>query len=241
MDFDPEAVLVIAGDAGNALSGIDYIKNILCKYFRAVIYVAGNHEWYSNLNRQFRLNVYSLCKEAINNVNYSKVISNSPLMRIKKHSEMVDNLYFLDNEKIEIDGFSIYGGSLWFPIHTYSKELLSDFELLMNDPKYINYKIIEEQYNEFVKNFPEQVDLVVSHHLPNLEAFALEENRASKYAPFYHASLPTKLISKTRYWVAGHQHDAIEKLIAGNVRFICNPKGVRPIAPGLLIDKVYRL
>ncbi|MEZ9368717.1 MULTISPECIES: metallophosphoesterase [unclassified Shewanella] len=241
LDFDPEAVLIIAGDAANALSGMEYIKTILCKYFRAVIYVCGNHEWYSNKNRLYKMNPYHFIKESVNNVSHSTVLSNSPLKKIKYHSQLVDNLYFLNNESIVIDGFLIYGGSLWFPIHTYSKSLLDDYGLLMNDPKFINYKIIEEQFKSFVDNFPPKVDLVVSHHLPNLEAFALDINRTSEYAPFYHASLSDELILRTRYWIAGHQHDATEKLIAGHVKFISNPKGSVPMTPGLLRNKVYHL
>ncbi|EOG7638093.1 TPA: metallophosphoesterase [Vibrio cholerae] len=47
-DFDKEATLIVAGDTANGLSGIAYVKNVLCRYFKTVIMIAGNHEWYSN-------------------------------------------------------------------------------------------------------------------------------------------------------------------------------------------------
>ncbi|RMZ61407.1 metallophosphoesterase, partial [Vibrio anguillarum] len=53
-DFDEEATLLVAGDTANALNGITYIKNVLCSYFKAVVLVAGNHEWYSGKSKSYR-------------------------------------------------------------------------------------------------------------------------------------------------------------------------------------------
>ena len=53
----------------------------------------------------------------------------------------------------------IYGGTLWFPIHTYSAELLQSYSRLMNDMEYINLQMIEEQYQAFINNFPDKADI----------------------------------------------------------------------------------
>ncbi|MDG2669803.1 serine/threonine protein phosphatase, partial [Vibrio parahaemolyticus] len=68
-------------------------------------------------------------------------------------------------------------------------------------------------------------------------------NASSDYAPYYHAGLSNELISRARYWVAGHQHDAVEKVIAdGSTTFISNPKGsVSLLTSGLLTNKAYYL
>ncbi|CAK6712969.1 hypothetical protein HORM4_160039 [Vibrio harveyi] len=60
-------------------------------------------------------------------------------------------------------------------------------------------------------------------------------------ASYYHAGLSNKIISRTRFWVAGHQHDTVEKVIAdGSTTFICNPKGTVPLKPrGLKIIVFY--
>ncbi|MBF4396074.1 serine/threonine protein phosphatase, partial [Vibrio anguillarum] len=122
----------------------------------------------------------------------------------------------------------------------YSSALIDAYSELMNDTKYISHQMIEEQYKAFVNNLPEKVDLVVSHHLPSKEAFAVEENANSVYAPYYHAGLSNELISRARYWVAGHQHDAVEKVIAGGkTTFICNPKGSVRLTSELLTNKAY--
>lgn len=92
--------------------------------------------------------------------------------------------------------YQIYGGTRWFPIHTYSAELLQLYSRLMNDMEYINLQMIEEQYQAFINNYPDKVDIVLSHHLPSKEAFAVLENADNDYAPFYHAGLSNKLISK---------------------------------------------
>lgn len=86
------------------------------------------------------------------------------------------------------------------------------------------------------------MDLVVSHHLPSKEAFAISDHAHSSYAPYYHAGLSNEVISRARFWVAGHQHDAVEKVIAdGNTTFICNPKGAVPLKPGGLKIKAFYL
>lgn len=243
IDFDKDAVLVIAGDTANSLNGIAYIKNILCKHFRIVILVAGNHEWYTSKNNSYgeSASMYSFPTKTNVNPNYQTVLNNSPLARLKAHANTTENLIFLDNELTRVDGFAIYGGTLWFPIHMYSHELIEKYAFIMNDAKFVNYKLIEEQYKAFIDNFPDSVDLVVSHHLPCRNAFASTQFANSNYAPFYCANLSNELISRARFWVAGHQHDAIETTIAGSTTLICNPKGSIAMEPGLLKNKAYYL
>ncbi|WP_025820324.1 metallophosphoesterase [Shewanella marina] len=238
--FDKDAVLLIAGDTANALNGIEYIKKVLCQYFNVVVMIAGNHEWYSNKGKLNRVN-HSYKKQAGAELDYLQVLKNSPIERLKAHSDTTENLYFLDNELITVDGCTIYGGTLWFPIHTYSAELLQSYSRLMNDMEYINLRMIEEQYQAFINNFPDKVDIVLSHHLPSKEAFAVLENADNDYAPFYHAGLSNKLISKAKFWVSGHQHDAVEKVIAGSTTFICNPKGSVPLKLGDMKIKAFYL
>ncbi|MCG3723792.1 metallophosphoesterase [Vibrio cincinnatiensis] len=243
IDFDRDAVLVIAGDTANSLNGIAYIKNILCKHFRIVILIAGNHEWYTSKNKSYDESacIYSFPPKSRVNPNYQTVLKNSPLARLKTHANTTENLIFLDNEITTIDGFTIYGGTLWFPIHTYSHELIEKYALLMNDAKFVNYRIIEEQYKAFVNNFPQAVDLVISHHLPCRNAFASPQYAHSSYAPFYCANLSDELISRARFWIAGHQHDANETTISHTTIFICNPKGSIAMKPGLLKNIAYYL
>ncbi|HBC3401488.1 TPA: metallophosphoesterase [Vibrio parahaemolyticus] len=239
-NFDNDAVLIIAGDTANALNGIAYVKNVLCSYFRAVVLVAGNHEWYSSKSKSYRSGY--LRKQV--SISFSDSINNqaySPIAKLKTHSDTTANLFFLDNEPIDLDGYTIYGGTLWFPIHTYSPALIDAYSELMNDTKYISNQIIEDQHKAFINNFPEKVDIAISHHLPTKEAFAVEKNASSDYAPYYHASLSDELISKARYWIAGHQHDPVEKIIAGSTTFICNPKGSIPLKSGGLKIKAYYL
>lgn len=239
-NFDNDAVLIIAGDTANALSGISYVKNVLCSYFKAVVLIAGNHEWYGNKNKSYRSG-YLHKQVSINSENGIDVQAYSPIAKLKAHSDTTANLFFLDNESIDLDGCTIYGGTLWFPIHTYSLELIDTYSELMNDTKYISQQMIEEQHKAFINNFPRKVDIAISHHLPSKEAFAVEQNANNDYAPYYQAGLSDELISKARYWIAGHQHDPVEKIIAGSTTFICNPKGSIPLKSGGLKIKAYYL
>lgn len=47
LNFNKEAVLLIAGDLSNGIEGIDFLKKA-SKNFKKVIYVLGNHEYYNN-------------------------------------------------------------------------------------------------------------------------------------------------------------------------------------------------
>ncbi|ELE7134704.1 metallophosphoesterase [Vibrio harveyi] len=239
-NFDNNAVLIIAGDTANALNGIAYVKNVLCSYFKAVVIIAGNHEWYGSKSKSYRSG-YLHKQVSINSENGIDVQTYTPIAKLKAHSETTSNLFFLDNESIDLDGCTIYGGTLWFPIHTYSPELIDAYSELMNDTKYISHQMIEEQHKAFINNFPRKVDIAISHHLPSKEAFAVEQNANSDYAPYYQAGLSDELISKARYWIAGHQHDPVEKIIAGSTTFICNPKGSIPLKSGGLKSKAYYL
>ncbi|EML0277874.1 serine/threonine protein phosphatase [Vibrio parahaemolyticus] len=241
-DFDKGATLIVAGDTANGLSGMAYVKNVLCRHFKTVIMIAGNHEWYSNKSKSYRSKSTSVDGESSANSGSLNISKSSAIAKLKAHSDTTENLFFLNNESIELDGFTIFGGTLWFPIHTYSVELVEAYSELMNDVKFIDSSIIEEQYKAFVNNLPKKVDLVVSHHLPSKEAFAKEEHTDSVYAPYYQAGLSNELISRARFWVAGHQHDAVEKVIAdGSTTFISNPKGSVRLTSGLLTNKAYYL
>ncbi|MCE0494663.1 metallophosphoesterase [Vibrio salinus] len=240
-DFDNEAVLILAGDVSNSLAGINYIKNVLCPYFRAVVMVAGNHEWYSCKNLIAELDNYTFSKRYQTNVDYSMVMKNSPLVRLKEHANRIENFYFLDNESLVIDKKLIYGGTLWFPIHLLTQEDIFCYSFFMNDAKYLNYRVIEEQYKAFIYNAPPKADIIVSHHLPNLQAFAFQKDAQSDIAQFYHANLTDEFVNRTKFWLAGHHHQSVEKEIAEGVQFISNAKGYRPIAPGVLKNKVYNV
>ncbi|EGR0791415.1 serine/threonine protein phosphatase [Vibrio vulnificus] len=242
-DFDKEATLIVAGDTANGLSGIAYVKNVLCRHFKTVIMIAGNHEWYSNKSKSYCKKSTLLGNESITKSGVIKDYTSSVPVKLKAHSDTTKNLFFLNNESIEFEGFTIFGGTLWFPIHTYSAELVEAYSELMNDIRFIDSSMIEDQYKSFVKNLPAKVDLVISHHLPSKEAFANEEHANSVFAPYYHAGLSNEMVSRTRFWVAGHQHDAVEKVIAGgSTTFISNPKStVHLRTSGIMPNKAYYL
>ena len=239
INFDKDATLIIAGDVSNALHGISYIKRILCTRFKNVVLISGNHEWYSNKCRKSRLNSYACVKDSLANIPYASAIKNSPIPRLKKHADETSNLYFLDNETVEIDGTTIYGGTLWFPLLSLDKEEQHNYELLMNDMKFLNNRLVDEMHHTFIDNMPKKVDIVVSHHLPNKASFAKESDANSRYAPFYHANLSDEIINRTRVWIAGHQHEPIEKIIGNDVLFISNPKGSGPLESGKMNSKSY--
>ena len=241
IDFDEDATLIVAGDVSNSLHGISYIKRILCTRFKNVVLISGNHEWYSNKCKESKLNRYASIEGSVANIPYASALKYSPIPRLKKHADETPNLYFLDNEMVEIDGATIYGGTLWFPLLSLNKEEQHSYGLLMSDLKFLNNRLIDEMHHAFIDNMPKKVDIVVSHHLPNKASFAKESEANSQYAPFYHANLSDDIINRAKVWIAGHQHEPVEKIIGNDVLLICNPKGSGLLEQGKMNSKSYNL
>lgn len=201
-------VLVLAGDI---ISGA-YIDKLLpdvlwafCSEYEEVIFVPGNHEyWHSNFN-------------AVNG--------------LLRQLEQDMNVNVLLNEGVSINGVSFYGGPLWFnkSVHSeFYRPQWSDFNYIDEDADEIYY-----QSALFRANFPDSVDVAISHHLPYRESVP---NRF-RDSPIncYFLNDVQDLMARSRFWIHGHTHSQCdyERL---DCRVLCNPLG----APREQSSKKYR-
>lgn len=139
-----EIVLVLLGDIGCPTS-IDYTKLLVdaSKAYRAVIVIAGNHEYYTILS----LTMEDI-KQTINDV-----------------VSITDNVYFLDNSAIQIDDVLFVGTTLWSSLNVercYDLNMITDMTL-------DKYNDLHQQAVNFVETTLEAAvtrTVVLSHHAP---------------------------------------------------------------------------
>ncbi len=157
-------VLFLAGDIGKPFvhnNGLKTWLSEISKQFKVLVYVPGNHEYYSD-------NIDMLDMADIDN-------------ELKSYEESIDNLCFLNPGVVEIGGVRVVGGALWshVPKHAcpYVKGRLNDYRRIYLDGKTIDVSDtvnIHETQLEFITyeitkaaqlNKP---SILCTHHSPML-------------------------------------------------------------------------
>lgn len=191
-------VLVIAGDLTGGHIGIkDYIERF-CSLYPSVIYVLGNHEYYGS-NRYETLDL-------INGIN-------------------IANFHWLEDSKIDIDGQTFIGSTLWFARHHLSQYLSKSF----SDFRHIDllntwvYDVHENTKKFLSKNVSEQ-DIVITHHAPTKKACDPVFDQ-DLYNIFFYADLEDIIAQNNpKLWLCGHSHYACDFYLK-STKIINNPYG----------------
>ena len=201
-------ILILAGDIGS-LYKIDQLEGFLvktCEYFKYVIYVPGNQEYYT-FNE------------------YNPVGMNILLGRIYKIEQNIKNLFILNKSSIMIEDVCITGCTLWSDlkisipkfivrIHGISNEIYT--QKFNSDLNYINKMIDHCDKNNYKL-------VVVTHYCPS---YTITNNckKRDKYISLYTSNLDYLLdTSKIHTWICGHihmnfdyKHNQIGTRIVGN-------------------------
>lgn len=203
-------ILILAGDIGSfyKINQLHGFLERLCPLFEIVIYVPGNHEYYTIQNAK--------------PLSMSKLIDN--LYEIEKS---IKNLYILNQTSIVIGDVCITGCTLWSDvkvtipkfivrIHGMNNEIYN--KKFNNDLKYINKMITycEEHKLKLV---------VVTHHCPTykiLDNYKLRDRFVSLYA----SNLDNMLYKdKIHTWICGHIHKNFDIITDNGTRVIGNQYG----------------
>ncbi len=186
---------VIAGDISD-FAGLVGALTAVCKKWERVIYVLGNHEAYGG-----------------------SIAGSKKLVRDNKP----DNLIFLDNERMVIDGVGFVGGTLWF---RHCKATLK-FSYLMADFIRISdiHSIGDESQKFFqLKSQIQPDDVVISHHLPHVGSIAPRYKKSQTNIYFLN-DVGLGYMNGPRVWIHGHTHSACDYEAENGTRVICNPLG----------------
>ncbi len=202
--LDPQdcSMLAIAGDLGEGpflLKEGERIFEALCRKYETVVYVAGNHEYYNSDFGTMNLHFKSL-------------------------DERFDNLFYLENQSLVVDGVSMVGTTLWFkntPMNPLHESRLADFDLIRNFREDVYVRNVEAM--EFLREARE-VDLVITHHLPS--TMSIDKRYATEPTNLYFLCdvSETILDLKPKVWVHGHTHIPCDYRL-GDTQVVCHPRG----------------
>ena len=211
-------VLVLAGDIVNADS-IDFLKSTFKKIDIPVIYIAGNHEFYTKNN--------NLTKSLVTE-------------KIKEIVKDFSNVHFLDNSSIEIDGVRFIGSTLWSDFNLSSNQVLfsrlvnnaiGDFYLIRKD---INIPLSGADCANLCLEAKDYIDaelnkqfngktVVVTHFCSHPMSIA-EQFLGNSLNPYFITDCTPLIREPVSLWIHGHTHASFDYTFNG-VRVFCNPRG----------------
>ena len=226
LEDEKNTVLILAGDicvVNDLTLAIPFFNNV-CKRFKHVLYVFGNHEFYrSRMNEAYG--------------KFNNVIG-------KFH----DNLTVSANEPkvLQIDEYKFILATLWTAwdhppevLHIsnefsmdYCRKSMGDFFLIKDENNRLftpqKSKDIHKGHIEFIRENLERKDyeksVVISHHCPSLKSIAPRFYR-DPLNPAFSSNLSAFIKEyKPNLWVHGHTHHSF-MYMDHETQIICNPKG----------------
>jgi predicted phosphodiesterase len=243
-DFASADVVVLAGDIGPGLRGVEWADNALhgvagCK---EIVYVPGNHEYYGHDFTALRSDLINFDPDHAGHVN---VLDRGEWRIRTKSGEYVRFLgatlwtdYELENEPYDVDASM-----------EMARGMMRDHAVIRNGDRLFTPADAKRQHEESVKWLEKLLSepfegktVVVSHHLP------LPDSISARYAvnalnPAFASDLSgifSRHSGQIDLWVHGHTHTACDYL-AGNARVICNPRGYPGETPGQYRPKIVEI
>jgi len=230
-------LLIVAGDAfeighfrlaentGRNVFLVDRYKRFINEEFakyKRVIYICGNHEHYHGYY----------------DTNHEKLQSLLP-----------NNVHYLENQSVEIDGVHFWGATMWTDCHGRNpltmetvQNGLNDFRLIKYEHnhrrhgywtnKFSVYDAIQEnaysvqQLKTFLADHKDDKVVVVSHHAPSALSVNEKYKQDFHLNGGYHNHLEDLIMDnpQIKAWVHGHMHDPVDYMI-GSTRVLANPRG----------------
>ena len=221
LDTDKETILVLAGDVcvTEKIKHFRYFFEDVNDRFYAVVYILGNHEYY-------RGNYPTVPEKTINGL------------------QGLDNIYFLNDSHIYIDGILFIGGTLWTDMGGGDPICCFDAQRYMNDYKLIRtgtaaepwkmkfrpahsidaHRITKKYIFEVLKEENADKVVVVTHHAPSSQSID-QRYKLDSQNPAYFSNLDDGILDNhINLWVHGHMHSSNDYMI-GETRVINNPRG----------------
>lgn len=225
IDFNnPGDVLVIAGDLGHDNEQNIKILKILKEYYKNIICVLGNHDYYlmGKTNKKLFSNSFERVENMRNLIN-SK-----------------DGMYCLNGNIIEIDGVKFGGADSWYddgylkvnyPNEEFS--IKSTNQMWFNctpDSKFIvgieNFNDIFEIEKPKIESIYKDCDVMITHINPSAKNenvnVRFQNNPSNTFFTFDGEKYLKN--GNMKYWIFGHTHEELEYQ-EYNVKCICNPLG----------------
>ncbi len=202
-------LVIAAGDIGIGRQGINWLKGLN----KPVIYIAGNHEFYTH--------------------EYKRTLN------MLRNSCLNSNIYFLEKNVLIIDGIRFLGCTLWTDLLIEGEKKSIELAARLNDFRNIRFK--EAAFNQatftrlhrssmlWLENELDEPfggkTVVITHHAPLHKSWHEGNNELKKIA--YCNSL-NGLIHKHNIcvWFHGHIHSQNNYIVAGT-RILSNTRGYK--------------
>ena len=204
-------ILIMAGDIGSFYK-YDQLKTfltLLCPYFKVVIYVPGNHEYY--IQQGYKSQRMSML-----------------FQRFVQIEQSIKNLYVLNRTSVQIENVCIVGCTLW-------SELMATVPKFIVRIQDMNTKVYNQKYQcdlKYIKKMMKYCKekglnlLVVTHHCPTYSVITSKKKLKDKYISLYASNLDHLLTSENVHtWVCGHIHINFDQLTKGGTRLVGNQIG----------------
>lgn len=196
----------------------------VCKEFKDVIYVFGNHEHYHG--------DYATTTDILKNAFAS-----------------CTNLHILDGNSVDIDGILFVGGTLWTDFDGGNPVVMWDAQRMMNDYRTVRngenvflpsdtikyhehmLKVIDEAHQSDYQKI-----VVCGHHAPSYSSISsryVGDALNSAYASNLERFIEDR--PKIKLWTHGHVHTTSNYMIQGT-HVVCNPRGYANYEENITFD-----
>ncbi|HRK81852.1 MAG TPA: metallophosphoesterase [Saprospiraceae bacterium] len=213
-NFEQADVVILAGDTHVGTKGVEWVKAKIPD--KPVIYLLGNHEYYNGSYPKTLHQITDAAKDT--------------------------NVLVLENKRIEIEGITFHGATLWTDFALYGNPFLygticqlrvNDFKRIRRDPSYSKMRSVDiahiHQHSKFwlAASLEESAtfkNIVITHHAPSLQSVP-EMYKDDPVTSAYASHLEDFILEyQPEYWIHGHIHTPVKYEI-GKTRIICNPHG----------------
>ena len=203
-------ILILPGDIGSLykIEQLEEFMKQLCKHFKIVLYIPGNHEWYRQKN-------------------YKPLHMSILQKRLKDIENNINNLYVLNRSSVCIDNICISGVTLWTQPKCNIPQFIVRIEN-MNTKEYTKLHNEDLKYVKKMMRYCKQKNLkliIVSHHPPTEQVLKNAKKR-KQYESLYATDLDYLLTSNYIHtWICGHTHSNFDFISKNGTRIVSNQKG----------------
>lgn len=202
-------LIIAAGDIGIGRQGINWLKGIE----KPVIYIAGNHEFYTHEYRRTLNMLRTTCADS--------------------------NITFLEKDTLILGDIRFLGCTLWTDLLIAGEEKANELGMRLNDFRTIRFK--EDSFDQAIftrlhrssklwleNELEEPFDgktVVITHHAPLRWSWREGNNELKKLA---YCNTLDDLIAKSDIvaWFHGHIHSPNDYSVSGT-RILSNPRGYK--------------
>ncbi len=214
-------VIVLAGDIGVGLAGLEWAARQQAFKYRPIIYVSGNHEFYGARLERIAVEMRKYAGEL--------------------------GIHYLDNDTLVLDGVRFLGATLWTDFELFgsspqqigdalhaAKNSIADFSQIiygstgwLRPEQTVTLHRISRQYITDALATPfDGPTVVVTHHVPSQAAIEPRWHRDIVSACF--TSPLDELVIQSNLWIAGHTHGHAQVALGNQIgkgRLVVNPRG----------------